>query len=240
MSNFIYIMGKSSAGKDTIYSKLKDKIQTNLYVPYTTRPKREGEENGIQYFFKTKEEIEQLSKSGKIMESRNYNVINAQGQKDVWTYATVYDEQFNKQGDYMSIGTLESYTSILKYLKENPEKNINMIPVYISIDEEERKRRATERENKQAKPNYEEMNRRLQADNIDFSDEKLKEANIGKKQTFENYDLDLCVENIVKYVEKEIEKKKTLSEKYKVKIEKEKIITKRNIVESHIDKEIGD
>lgn len=240
MSNFIYIMGKSSAGKDTIYSNLKDKIQTNLYVPYTTRPKREGEENGIQYFFKTKEEIEQLSKSGKIMESRNYNVINAQGQKDVWTYATVYDEQFNKQGDYMSIGTLESYTSILKYLKENPEKNINMIPVYISIDEEERKRRATERENKQAKPNYEEMNRRLQADNIDFSDEKLKEANIGKKQTFENYDLDLCVENIVKYVEKEIEKKKTLSEKYKVKIEKEKIITKRNIVESHIDKEIGD
>lgn len=240
MSNFIYIMGKSSAGKDTIYSKLKDKIQTNLYVPYTTRPKREGEENGIQYFFKTKEEIEQLSKSGKIMESRNYNVINAQGQKDVWTYATVYDEQFKKQGDYMSIGTLESYTSILKYLKENPEKNINMIPVYISIDEEERKRRATERENKQAKPNYEEMNRRLQADNIDFSDEKLKEANIGKKQTFENYDLDLCVENIVKYVEKEIEKKKTLSEKYKVKIEKEKIITKRNIVESHIDKEIGD
>ena len=30
MSNLIYIMGKSSAGKDTIYQKVKERIDTNL------------------------------------------------------------------------------------------------------------------------------------------------------------------------------------------------------------------
>jgi len=51
MSNLIYIMGKSSAGKDTVYQRLKDKIDTNQYVPYTTRPKRDGEQEGREYNF---------------------------------------------------------------------------------------------------------------------------------------------------------------------------------------------
>ncbi|MBO5413075.1 MAG: guanylate kinase, partial [Clostridia bacterium] len=55
MSNFIYIMGKSSTGKDTIYKRLKDKIDTNVYVPYTTRPMREGEQEGREYYFLNRE-----------------------------------------------------------------------------------------------------------------------------------------------------------------------------------------
>ena len=37
----IYIMGKSSSGKDTIYRILKENFGT--YVLYTTRPMRDGE-----------------------------------------------------------------------------------------------------------------------------------------------------------------------------------------------------
>lgn len=216
MANLVYIMGKSSAGKDTVYQRIKDKIDTNQYVPYTTRPKRDGEQEGREYNFLNREQFEELQKQEKVMEYRNYNVINAKGEKDIWTYATIADNQWEKQGDFLSIGTLESYVSIMKYLEEHPEKNLNILPVYIFIDENERTRRARKREESQAKPNYEEMKRRLDADNIDFSEEKLKEAGITKKETFENYDLDECIQNIIKYVQKEREQGLTLKEKYKV------------------------
>lgn len=216
MANLVYIMGKSSAGKDTVYQRIKDEIDTNQYVPYTTRPKRDGEQEGREYNFLNREQFEELQKQEKVMEYRNYNVINAKGEKDIWTYATIADSQWEKQGDFLSIGTLESYVSIMKYLEEHPEKNLNILPVYIFVDENEREKRARKREESQAKPNYEEMIRRLKADNIDFSEEKLKEAGIGKKQTFENYDLDKCIQNIIRYVQKEREQALTLQEKYKV------------------------
>lgn len=79
-----------------------------------------------------------------------------------------------------------------------------------------RRNRAMERETKQEKPNYEEMERRLLADNIDFSEDKLNEAGITRKQTFENDNLDKCVEKIINYIQKEREKGLTLREKYKV------------------------
>lgn len=200
MSNFIYIMGKSSSGKDTIFSLLKNRIKSNIYIPYTTRPKRRGEKEGVTYFFKTKEEFEMIEKSGKVMEKRSYNIIDANGNPDIWTYATVFDNQFNSRGDYMTIGTLESYVSIVNYLKIHPEKRLKMLPIYITVDEIEREKRARKREENQEKPNYKEMKRRLIADNIDFSDENLKKANIRKEDTFENYDLDKCVDSIVNHI----------------------------------------
>lgn len=216
MSNLIYIMGKSATGKDTIYQRLKEEIDINVYIPYTTRPKREGEKEGREYFFKEREQFEEIQKQGKIMERRDYNVINNKGEKDIWTYATVADTQWDTQGDFLSIGTLESYTKIVEYLSKHPEKKINMLPVYITINEQEREKRARKREALQKKPNYEEMERRLKADNIDFLEEKLKKAGILDKQTFENYDLDKCIQSIVRYIQIEREKSLTLREKYKV------------------------
>ena len=227
MANFIYIMGKSSAGKDTIYQRIKDKITSNMYVPYTTRPMRKGEKEGREYHFITREEFENLQKQGKVMENRDYNVINSKGEKDIWTYTTIADSQWEKEGDFLSIGTLESYISILKYLEVHPEKKLNMLPVYIEISEEVRRNRAIEREQKQEKPNYEEMERRLQADNIDFSEEKLKIAGITKNQTFENYDLDTCVNKIIDYIQKE--RGLTLREKYKVDVLPQIKIEQNNI-----------
>ena len=96
MANIIYIMGKSATGKDTIYKELKEKINVNSYVSYTTRPKREGETQGIDYNFITREEFCKLQKQNKVMEYRNYNTINANGEKDVWTYATIDDNQWRR------------------------------------------------------------------------------------------------------------------------------------------------
>ena len=52
MGKIVYLMGKSSSGKDTVFKKLMKKdLGLQPIVPYTTRPIRAGEENGVQYFF---------------------------------------------------------------------------------------------------------------------------------------------------------------------------------------------
>ena len=57
MTNLFYIMGKSATGKDTIYKKIKEELDINEYILYTTRPMRTGEKNGVDYFFVTEEDI---------------------------------------------------------------------------------------------------------------------------------------------------------------------------------------
>lgn len=209
MSNFIYIMGKSASGKDTIYKRIKEQIDVKTYVLYTTRPIRTGEQEGVDYHYVSDEQMLKFKQEGKVIESRTYQTV-----KGPWTYATIADEQLEQNGDILTVGTLESYNKIREYYED--KKDIKLLPVYITIDEEGRRKRALEREKRQKNPNYAEVERRLKADNIDFSEENLKKAGIGQNQTFENYDLDNCVESIVKYIQKEREKGLTLQEKYKV------------------------
>ena len=62
MGKIFYIMGKSSSGKDSIYRQLEGNQELGLkrLVIYTTRPIRDGEENGREYFFKTEAEFKNL------------------------------------------------------------------------------------------------------------------------------------------------------------------------------------
>ena len=48
MGKMVYLMGKSSTGKDTIYRELlkSSSLQLKKIVPYTTRPMRAGEKEG--------------------------------------------------------------------------------------------------------------------------------------------------------------------------------------------------
>ena len=68
MGKIFYLMGKSSSGKDTIYKQLmadKDLHLKNI-VLYTTRPIRQGEQEGIEYHFITEEQLANLEKEGRI------------------------------------------------------------------------------------------------------------------------------------------------------------------------------
>ena len=49
MGKIYYIMGKSSSGKDTLFRKIKQELPMLQTVTlYTTRPKREGEREGVE------------------------------------------------------------------------------------------------------------------------------------------------------------------------------------------------
>ena len=191
MGKIFYIMGKSASGKDKIYSMLLADRELNLrkMVLYTTRPVREGEENGKQYFFTDDKKLEEFQKSGKLIESRSYHTVHG-----IWTYFTADDGQVKlNEADYLGIGTLESYRQLKEYYGEE-----NVLPIYIQVEDGERLRRALVREQKQEEPKYSEMCRRFLADQEDFSEKNVIDAGIGIR--FENDDLDICVKNISNYI----------------------------------------
>ena len=71
MGKIYYMMGKSSSGKDTIYKDIrKDLPELKTLTLYTTRPMREGEKDGVEYYFVTDEILEKYREEGKIIELR--------------------------------------------------------------------------------------------------------------------------------------------------------------------------
>ena len=55
---FIVISGPSGVGKGTICNKLIDDLLAEYSVSYTTREPREGEVDGVNYNFISKEDFE--------------------------------------------------------------------------------------------------------------------------------------------------------------------------------------
>lgn len=190
MAKIFCIMGKSSSGKDTIYRKLlKDKkLALKKIITYTTRPMRDGEKEGVQYFFRTKDEMDAFEKQGRLVEKRVYHTILGD-----WYYFTVDDGQVEKDGNYVIITTLDQFAQIRKYWKKDC-----VLPIYIEVDDGERLKRALRREMSQEKPQYEEMCRRFLADNKDFSKENLEAAKVDR--VFENRTLTETVETISSYI----------------------------------------
>jgi len=185
-------MGKSSTGKDTIYKRIKEdsSLELQTIVPYTTRPIREGEKNGVEYFFTDEAGFQRLSTEGKVIEARSYETFHG-----VWRYFTVDDGQINpSQKDYILIGTLEVYTKMVETFGQQV-----MVPILIELDDGERLTRALNREKSQDHPKYEEMCRRFLADSVDFSEEKLEKAGICKR--FNNDELSKCIEEICSYIQ---------------------------------------
>jgi len=194
MGKIIFLMGKSTTGKDTIYKNIlgNNKYSLKKVVPYTTRPMRDGEADGVQYFFLNEDGYERLKNDRKIIEERTYNT-----QYGPWRYFTVDDGQIDlENSSSLMIGTLESYISISDYYGKE-----NVIPIYIQIPDRLRLERGMHREEKQDNPRYDEMCRRFLADNEDFSEEKLENAGINKR--FNNdRSVDECINDIYTYISK--------------------------------------
>ena len=190
MSKLFCIMGKSASGKDTIFKKLTQDKNLNLkrVVSYTTRPMREGEQEGVEYHFVTTKRLEELQKEGKVIERRDYSTVHG-----IWSYFTVDDGQvnFSLNQDNIIIGTLESYQKIRTYFGK-----ANVIPLYIHVEDGLRLERALERERQQEEPGYAEMCRRFLADAQDFSEEKMAACEIDR--IYENIDIEQCLNDIRK------------------------------------------
>lgn len=70
---FIVISGPSGVGKGTICNRLINELNAWYSVSTTTRSPREGEVDGVNYFFVTREEFEKKIKEGAFLEYNLYN-----------------------------------------------------------------------------------------------------------------------------------------------------------------------
>ncbi|MBQ2283252.1 MAG: guanylate kinase [Agathobacter sp.] len=70
----VVVSGFSGSGKGTIMKKLMEKYSDKyaLSVSATTRDPRPGEEHGVDYFFVTKEEFEDMIQKGALVEYAQY------------------------------------------------------------------------------------------------------------------------------------------------------------------------
>lgn len=191
MRGIFYLMGKSASGKDAIYGRIR-KARPGLksVVTYTTRPVRDGESEGVEYHFTDEAGLLSLKEAGRIIECREYDTACG-----VWKYFTADDGQFDADGYFLGIGTLQSYVRMKAYFGEN-----RVFPLYIEVrDDGERLSRALLRERAQKRPRYDELCRRFLADAADFSDEKIREAGITRR--FVNDDSDECAREIIRVID---------------------------------------
>ncbi len=69
----IVLSGFAGSGKGTIVKEVLDKYDNYvLSVSATTRAPREGEQEGVHYFFKTEEEFKKMISDGELLEYANY------------------------------------------------------------------------------------------------------------------------------------------------------------------------
>jgi guanylate kinase len=138
----IIISGKGGSGKDYL-RKIMEDFGFTYCKSYTTRPIREGEENGKDYIFIDEKDIPE---GGDLYESVYFNG---------WFYGTPKDE-FDKSN--LFIMTPKGISS----LKEEDRKKC--IIIYVNADEETRRIRMGERKD------ADDVERRIQADEQDFKD----------------------------------------------------------------------
>jgi len=68
----LIISGPSGAGKGTVVSELKERSGYSLSISATTREPRQNEKDGVHYFFKSKEQFEQMIENKKLLEYADF------------------------------------------------------------------------------------------------------------------------------------------------------------------------
>ncbi len=70
----IVLSGPSGCGKGTVLAKLlAERDDTVLSVSVTTRKPRPGDEDGVQYYFRTADQVETMIAQGELLEYAQYN-----------------------------------------------------------------------------------------------------------------------------------------------------------------------
>lgn len=147
----IIIMGKSAAGKNFMARKMIS-LGMKQIVTDTTRAKRPGEKEGIDYHFLSVEQFEKKVRNGKYLEYKRYVTVDG----PVYYGTPVYAFE---EGDFIIL-TPSGVKDIVPILEE---KRIDYITVLLTADKDLRIQRSLKRGDK-----VDEVLRRYDKDEIDF------------------------------------------------------------------------
>lgn len=147
----IALIGKAGSGKDTILREIIDKypLKYNEIISCTTRPKREGEIDGINYHFLSPQAFAQKVIDFEMLEATCFND---------WCYGTSYD---SLRSEVPNIGVFNP--DGIRALQQAPDIELNVY--WIQASDKTRLLRQLNRENE---PNVDEIIRRYKTDFEDF------------------------------------------------------------------------
>ena len=140
----IILVGRAASGKDYLRKRFEQQGFTYA-VSYTTRPPREGEVNGKDYFFLTDEQASDMIKSNLFYEYVEFNG---------WIYGTT---KLQIETDDLFIMTPKGLSHV------KPEDRKTSFVIFIDIDEEIRRERMLDRN-----MIGDTVERRILADKLDF------------------------------------------------------------------------
>ena len=152
MYKIIALIGQAGAGKDSVMQAvLKEAPGLHEIISCTTRPMREGEQEGVNYFYLTKEQFAEKVLNMEMLEATCFND---------WFYGTALqslDESVINIGVFNPDG--------IDALLESPLVEVTVYYVHATD-----KNRLIRQLNREENPNVDEVLRRFKADKEDFSD----------------------------------------------------------------------
>ena len=115
----LVLSGPSGAGKGTICQMLREKLPDLAYsVSVTTRQARNGEVDGVNYFFKSVEEVKQmiLKHAALLVQEKGVYTGMREMRKHVAWYTTGYPHSAKLRARVNEITSLEELTGLLEQL----------------------------------------------------------------------------------------------------------------------------
>lgn len=177
----VTLTAPSSAGKDKILNKvLLENSNLDSIISTTSRPMRKGEKQDCEYHFVNKEEVRDLLRFDKFVESRVYFT-----ELDEWIYGITKEEIHKNNLDKIVIIDYHGLKQLREYCKYN---NIEVISFYIDCNLQDRLKRALSREGQMSDKQCLEVCRRM----IDDSDKVVpskydNNVTVLKNETVEDF-----------------------------------------------------
>ena len=124
----LVLVGESASGKTTLAKKFEEETDFSRVITYTTRPMREGEENGVDYFFINSEQFNKMCEEGRFIEHAEYRG---------WKYGTAMN--FKQNENKIVVLTPAGARAMKRnWDKENQQMVRQNKIVYIDVDRRSR------------------------------------------------------------------------------------------------------
>lgn len=196
----IILCGKSGSGKDAIAKNIVNRYNVKNLISTTSRPIRDGETNGVEYNFISRDEFIEMINRDEFVEYRTYSTLVG-GVPETWYYG-MPKQDIDKDELYITILDVDGAKSFKNYYGEE-----NLMTVYIKASDDVRKYRAIAR----GSFDETEWNRRVADDEIKFIDATLI-ANMEVENEYNDLEyLDDIAENIYNVAKRKTNKKPTTS-----------------------------
>lgn len=130
----VILVGGSASGKTTLAHDLQKFEGFSQIITYTTRPPRDGEQDGVDYHFVTDEKFNEMIENNEFVEYANYRG---------WLYGTAISSKIDE--DVVIVLTPAGARAFRKFAEKHPELELDLFVIYLMVDRRSRLAKLLER-----------------------------------------------------------------------------------------------